>query len=112
MKTPTARLLTFLPWLSPPALAAAYLLLWDRMPERLAVQFDGSGAVTNSMTRGQSLAFCLAVLVFVIGTSTFKLRRSGPDERAAGLLILNASVLFVTLVFFGLLKYNITGSLF
>ena len=88
MKTSTARLLTLLPWLAPPALAAAYLLLWDRMPERLAV------------------------LVFVIGTSTFRLRRKGPAERASGLLILNASVLFVMLVFCGLLKYNITGSLF
>lgn len=112
MKTSTARLLTFLPWLSPPALAAAYLLLWDRMPERLAVQFDSSGAVTNSMTRGQSLAFGLAVLVFIIVTSTFRLRRRGGDEQTSGLLILNASVLFVTLLFLGLLKYNITGSLF
>ena len=112
MKTTTARLLSLLPWLSLPLVAAAHLLLWERIPERLAVQFDSSGAVSNSMTRGQSLAFDLAVLLFVLVTSTLKLRRRGPDERASGLVILNAAVLFVTLVFLGLLKYNITGSLF
>lgn len=112
MKTSTARLLTLLPWLALPAVAAAHLLLWDRMPERLAVQFDSSGAVTNSLTRGQSLAFDLAVLLFIIVTSILKLRGRGRDEQTSGLLILNAAVLFVTLLFLGLLKYNVTGSLF
>ena len=112
MKTLNGRLLTFLPWLSLPLVAAAHLLLWERIPERLAVQFDASGAVSNWMTRGQSLAFHLAVLLFMLVTSTLKLRGRGRDERHTGLLILNAAVLFVTLVSFGLLKYNITGSLF
>ena len=112
MKTSTARLLTFLPWLSLPLVAAVHLLLWDRIPERLAVQFDTDGAVSNWMTRGQSLAFDLAVLLFVLVTSTWKLRRRGRDEQLSGLVMLNAAVAFVTLVFFGLLKYNITGSLF
>jgi hypothetical protein len=112
MSTKTARLLRLLPWLSIPLLAAAYLLLWDRIPERLAVQFDTSGAVSNSMTRGQSLAFDLAVLLFILVTGTFKLRRQSQDAQHSGLLILNVAVLFVTLVFLGLLKYNVTGSLF
>jgi hypothetical protein len=112
MKTSTERLLTFLPWLSLPLLAAVHLLLWERIPERLAVQFDFSGAVSNSMTRGQSLAFDLAVLLLILVTSTFKLRRRGRDEQQTGLIIMNVSVLLVTLVFLGLLKYNITGSLF
>src|SRR5829696_6624402 len=111
MKSSTARLLTFLPWLSLPLVAAVHLLLWDRMPERLAVQFDTSGAVTNSMTRGQSLGFDLAVLLFILVTSTFKLRGRGRNEQLSGLVILNAAVLFVTLLFFGLIRYNITGSL-
>jgi hypothetical protein len=112
MKTSTARLLTFLPWLSLPLVAAVHLLLWDRIPERLAVQFDASGAASNWMTRGQSLAFDLAVLLFVLVTSTWRLRWRGRDEQLSGLVMLNAAVVFVTLVFFGLLKYNITGSLF
>jgi len=112
MKTSTARLLTFLPWLSLPLVAAVHLLLWDRIPERLAVQFDASGTVSNWMTRGQSLGFDLAVLLFVLVTVTLKLRRRGRDEQLPDLVILNAAVVFVTLVFFGLLKYNITGSLF
>lgn len=112
MKSSTERLLTFLPWLSLPLVAAVHLLLWDRIPGRLAVQFDTSGAVSNWMTRGQSLVFDLAVLLFILVTITLKLRRQGRDEQRSGLLILNAAVVFVTLVFFGFLKYNITGSLF
>lgn len=112
MKTATARMLTFLPWLSLPLLAAVYLWLWGRIPERLAVQFDTSGAVTNSMTRGQSLAFELVVLLFILVTSTFKLRRRDQNEQLSSLVILNATVVFITLLFLFLLKYNITGSLF
>lgn len=112
MKSSTARLLTLLlPWLSLPLLAAVHLLLWERIPERLAVQFDTNGAVSNSMTRGQSLVFDLAVLLFILVTSTLRLRRQDRDEQRSGLIILNAVVLFVTLLFLGLLKYNITGSL-
>ena len=111
MKSSTARLLRFLPWLSLPLVAVVYLLLWDRIPERLAVQFDTSGAVSNWMTRGQALAFDLAVLLFILVTSALKLRRQGKDEQLSGLVILNVAVLFVTLLFFGLLRYNITGSL-
>jgi hypothetical protein len=112
MKSSTARLLTYLPWLSLPLVAAVHLLLWDRIPERLAVQFDTSGAVTNWMTRGQALGFDLAVLLFILVTSTLKFRRRGRDEQLSGLVILNATVACVTLLFLGLLKYNITGSLF
>lgn len=112
MTTATERLLTFLPWLSLPLVAAVHLLWWNRIPERLAVQFDTSGAVSNWMTRGQSLAFDLAVLILILVTSLLKLRRQNQDERHSGLLIVNAAVLFVTLVFLGLLKYNVTGSLF
>jgi len=112
MKTATERLLTFLPWLSLPLVAAVHMLWWNRIPGQLAVQFDASGAVSNWMTRGQSLAFDLALLLFILVTSTLKLRRQSQDEQRSGLILLNAAVLFVMLVFFGLLKYNITGSLF
>lgn len=112
MKTTTARLLSLLPWLSLPLVAAVHLLLWESIPERLAVQFDGSGAVSNWMTRGQSLAFDLAVLLFVLVTGTLKLRRQGRGEQHSRLIILNAAVLIVTLVFLGLLEYNVAGSLF
>ncbi|MFL6334438.1 MAG: hypothetical protein ACJ754_14075 [Pyrinomonadaceae bacterium] len=111
MRTTTTRLLTLLPWLSLPLVAAAHLLLWERIPARLAVQFDASGAVSNWMTRGQSLAFDLTVLLFILVLGTLKLRGRGRDERHAGLLLLNVAVWFVMLVFLGLLKYNVTGSL-
>ncbi|MET0648122.1 MAG: hypothetical protein ABW208_16010 [Pyrinomonadaceae bacterium] len=112
MKATTTRLLLLLPWLSLPLILSAHLLLWERIPERLAVQFDSSGAVSNWMTRGQSLAFDLAILLLILVTSTLKLYRQGRTDRPSGLFILNVAVVFVTLIFLGLLKYNITGSLF
>ena len=112
MKTTPARLLWLLPWLSMPLLACVYLLLWNRIPEQLAIHFAPSGAPTSWMTRGQSLGFDLAVLLFILVTSTLRLRRQSQREQQTGLLILNIVVIFVTLVFLGLLKYNITGSLF
>ncbi|MFL6256900.1 MAG: DUF1648 domain-containing protein [Pyrinomonadaceae bacterium] len=112
MNTKTRRMLTLLPWLSLPIVAAVHLLLWDRIPEQLAVHFDLSGTPTGWMTRGQSLAFDLAVLLFILVLNTLKLRRQGRHEQQSALLIQNAAVLFITLIFLGLLKYNITGSLF
>lgn len=111
MKTKPARLLLLLPWLSLPLVASVYLLLWERIPKRLAVQFDSEGNVSGWMTRGQSLAFNLAVLLLIIVTSTLKLRGRGRKEQDSGLLLLNGVVLFVLLVVFGILKHNITGSL-
>ena len=112
MKTTTPRLWLLLPWLSLPLVAAVYLLLWDRIPDRLAVQFDSAGNVNSWMTRGQSLAFDLAILLFILVTASLEMRRQSPTERKTHLALLYLAVLFVTLVFFGLLKYNITGSLF
>lgn len=112
MRPKTRRLLLILPWLSLPLVAVAHLLLWDRIPERLAVHFDAAGNADGWMTRGQSLAFDLAVLLFVLVTSNLKMRRQAPGERNTSLAVLFIAVTFVTLVFLGLLKYNITGSLF
>jgi uncharacterized membrane protein len=112
MKTTTPRLLLLLPWLSLPLVAAVYLLLWDRIPERLVVHFDPAGRPNGSMTRVQSLVFDLALLLVVLVAANLKLRTQEPRERNTNLVILFIAVTFATLVFLGILKYNITGSLF
>ena len=112
MKTTTPRLLLLLPWLSLPLVAAVYLLLWDRIPERLVVHFDPAGRPNGSMTRVQSLVFDLALLLVVLVAANLKLRTQEPRERNTSLVILFIAVAFATLVFLGILKYNITGSLF
>src|SRR5215210_1183360 len=112
MKTKTPRLLLLLPWLSLPLVAGVHLLLWDRIPERLVVHFDPAGRPNGWMTRGQSLAFDLAVLLIMLVVSNLKFRGQSPGERNTNLVILFIAVTFATLVFLGLLKYNITGSLF
>ena len=112
MKTTTPKVLLLLPWLSLPLVASAYLLLWDRIPERLVTHFDPAGRPNGSMTRGQSLVFELAVLLIVLVGSNFKMRGQNPRERNTNLVLLLIAVTFATAVFLGLLMYNITGSLF
>ena len=112
MRTTNARLLLLLPWLSAPLVAAAYLLLWDRIPERLAVHFTLAGEPDGWMSRGQSLAFDLGILLFVLLTATLQLYRRGQHETPSRLAVFNGTVLFVTIIFLGLLKYNVSGSLF
>lgn len=112
MRKKTALLLTVLPWLAVPLLVSAHLLLWERIPEKLAVHFDYAGNPDGWMSRGQSLAFNLAVLLFILGTATFQLASAEERRTPYRLALLNLCVLFVTLVFLGLLKYNVTGSLF
>lgn len=58
------------------------------------------------------LGLAAAVRLFILATRTLKLHRQNRSEQTSGLILLNAAVLCVTLVFLGLLKYNITGSLF
>jgi hypothetical protein len=112
MEPTTARTLLLLPWLSLPLMLTAHLLLWSRIPERLAVHFNSAGTPSGWMTRGQSLAFDMAVPLFILVTSTLKFYRQNRSEQPFGLIIHNAAVLFVTLVFLGLLNYNVTGSPF
>ena len=116
MKDKTARLLMILPWLSVPLLLAAYLLLWDSIPERMAVHFDLSGAPNGWMSRGGSLAFDLGILLFVLCVSSWKLYGRGRVESRAQTLaqlaLFNAAVALMTAVFLGLLKYNISNTPF
>ena len=112
MKDKTPRLLITLPWLSPPLVLCAHLLWWDRLPERLAVHFDMSGAPDGFMSRGESLAFDLCVLLLILCVSTWKFYRRGARGSRAQLALFNAAVFFVTAVILGLLKYNVSKSLF
>ena len=112
MKTTTPRVLLLLPWLSLPLVVAVYLLLWDRLPEHMTIQLDRAFRPTSLTTRGQSLAIDLAILLFILVTGNLKLRREAGVERNATLGVMLLAVTFITLVFFGLLIYNIKGSLF
>lgn len=110
MKTTPPRLLLLLPWLSLPLVAAFYLLLWDRIPERLAVHFARMGNPNVWMTRGQSFAFDLGLLLIILVTGNLKMRNDTPFERDATLGVMLLAVIFATLVCCGLLVYNINTS--
>lgn len=102
-----------LPWLSLPLVSAAYAAAWERAPARLAVHFDWEGTPNGWMGRGESLAFDLAVLLFVLVSYTWKIyRRGGPSGSPGQLALFNFAVLLATLIFLGVLKYNVTGALF
>lgn len=113
MSARTARLLLLLPWLSLPLVLAAYAVAWERVPARLAVHFDWDGTPNGWMGRWESLVFNSGVLLFVLLMCTLKIySRGGPSESPGQLATLNLAVMFVTLIFLGVLKYNVTGSLF
>ncbi len=112
MSEKMARLLLLLPWASPPLVLAAHLLARERVPLRLAVHFDWEGTPNGWMGRGESLGFDLGVLLFVLVSYTWKIYRRGPSVSSGQLAMFNLAVLFVTAIFLGVLKYNVTGSLF
>ena len=101
----TRHILLLLPWLALPLLVGCYLLLWSRLPAELAVQFDMSGAPTNSLGRTTSLLLDSAILLFVLGRFTFKLWDS--HDGRAGLLTYYAATIFITVVFLAILKFNL-----
>ncbi len=99
--------LILLPWLALPLVATCYLVLWSRLPDQLAVQFNFSGGVTNSLSRTASLLLDCAVLFFVLGRFSFKLwDAEGRDARVL-FITYYAAVIFVTAVFLAILKYNL-----
>jgi len=101
------RTLILLPWLALPLLAGCYAVLWPRLPAEIAVQFDSSGAVTNSLSRMASLLLDSAILLFVLGTFTFRLWGADERDARAGVLTYYASVIFITAIFLAILKFNL-----
>ena len=102
------RALILLPWLSLPVVVVSFLVLWERVPERLAVHFDSSGAANGWMSRWQFLAFSVGVLVFLIANFSWKLL-SGRDDGNVLLRMIYyyAGTIIVTGVLLAVLKYNL-----
>jgi nitric oxide reductase large subunit len=101
------RIIILLPWLALPLLVGCYAALWPRLPAELAVQFDSSGAATNSLGRTQSLLLDSAILLFVLGRFTFKLWDAGERDARAITLTYYLAVIFITAVFLAILKFNL-----
>jgi hypothetical protein len=101
------RVLILLPWLALPLLFGSYAALWPRLPAELAVQFDSSGAVTNSLGRTSSVLLDAAILLFVLGQFTFRLwGMNGRDMRAVVVTYYGA-IIFIMAIFLAILKYNL-----
>lgn len=100
--------LILLPWLALPLVAGAYLAAWERLPERVAVKFDWSGAAAEWMSRGALLGLEAGVLLFVLAQYTFKLlREPSPGDSRWVVVSYYAVVVFVAAVFLGILVYNL-----
>src|SRR5918993_1611330 len=103
----TRSLLVLLPWLSVPAVVAGFVATWQRLPQRLAVHFDGGGAPDGWMSRWQFVAFAVGVLVFVLANFTWKLLSGREAEKFnMRLLFSYAGTALVLGVFATVLKYN------
>ncbi|MGE0132636.1 MAG: DUF1648 domain-containing protein [Blastocatellales bacterium] len=110
MTAKTRHALTYLPWLSLPFVLISYLILWNRLPGKLAVHFDSSGAANGWMSRSESLAFSLASLLIILLVSTMKIRHRREqryDLRPGDVLRHVASVMAVTIIVMGVLIYNL-----
>lgn len=104
----TRRVVIFLPWLSVPLMAALYFAVWDRLPARLAVHFNSSGAADGWMSRETMLAVSLGILLFVLAQYTWKLwREAGPNASRSVFVIYYAAIGIVTTVFLAILKFNL-----
>ena len=101
------RLLILLPWLALPLLVGCYAVLWSRLPAELAVQFNMSGEVSNSLSRTYALLLNCALLLFIL--VRFTLRLWGADGRSlrADLVKYYLTVAFITTLFLLLLKFNL-----
>lgn len=101
------RIIILLPWLALPLLFGCYAVLWMRLPAELAVQFDSSGAVTNSLGRTASLLLDTAILLFVLGQFTLRLWGGNGRDGRAGVVTYYVAVIFIMTVFLAILKFNL-----
>ena len=107
MNEKVRRFLIAAPWLSLPLVLGSFYVLWDRLPARMAVQFDASGHTTNSMTRWAALALDVAVLLLILVKYSLRLRGDGGHGPAALFVVYYVAVTFVTAVFLYVLRANL-----
>ena len=107
MTTKTRQFLIALPWISLPLLLGSYYLLWDKLPDVLAVQFDSSGNPTNTMRKGVILTFEAAILLFVLLKYSWRLWNQERPSSTAEFIIYYVAVIFVTVVFLVILRFNV-----
>src|SRR5262245_16035795 len=110
MTTKKQRALTYLPWLSLPLVLISNLVLWNRLPAKLAVHFDLSGAPNGWMSKGRSLEFSLVALMLLLSYSTMRLiykRSQNGETRAKDLLRHCLAIGAITVCMMGVLIYNI-----
>lgn len=113
MTTKSWRYLVLLPWLSLPLLLGSYLLLWDKLPPRLAVHFNlFTGNADTRMTRSESLIFDALVLLLLLSCFSWRLLRTPFHDPPTRILISFYFVIAVLLVIFWMiLGYNLRMAL-
>lgn len=107
MRTKTQRLLAFVPCLSLPLVVVAYLVSWNRLPDTVAVHFDGGGNPDGWMSKVQLLVFEIGLLLFVLLRYTWRLLRDDEAQLSTwAMLSYYVGVAVVTTVCFVILLYN------
>ena len=101
------RILILMPWLALPLVLGCYTVVWSRLPAELAVQFDSSGAVTNSVGRTSSLLLDSVILLFVLGVFTWRLWDAKSPYMRAVVVSYYAATIFIMATFLFILKFNL-----
>ena len=103
------RKLALIPWLSIPTVLVSYVLLWNRIPPEVVVQFTYSGNPVSSFTREQSLLFNLVSLLVVLSICTWRIR-SRSDNSKRLIVRYYFAIATMTIIFLGILFHNINRS--
>lgn len=93
-------------WLSLPAVALRYWLVWDQLPARMATHFNASGRANGWTPVESSLSFSLVFLAIVLAVATvllMRFRKAGAPSYAL------LGVFYVVVAVFTYMEYAIVG---
>ena len=99
------RNLALIPWLALPLVLASYILLWAKIPLEIGVHFTFSGDPVTSMSRAGYLLFTFITLLLVLSICSWRVSRSNKPNRL--LVRYYFAILAITIIFLGILFYNI-----
>jgi hypothetical protein len=106
LETSRLRKLVLVPWISLPIVLGAYVLLWNRLPSEVAIQFAALNARVSLMGRAQSLLFDLITLLLLLSVGSWIL--SKPKANYGRTLVrYYFAIVAMTVVFLAVLLKNI-----
>jgi uncharacterized membrane protein len=99
-------------WLTLPATALNYWLLWTRLPARIAMHYDVAGRPNSWASPGDARAFSLEFLCFVLLVVTgvgYLVAYMRPDRAKPAIVLLYIAVSLVWISLNGFVWFNLVS---